>query len=127
QDLAITYRPSGSVYLVTEPHLRTTESFLDPAVALGVVMDESRSLDIDSPFDLAVADAIALAAAAAAAQRNRQRPAWAPTSGVGVAFGVVMEAAQRGGPTAAPAPEAAMLEIRELAASGVGVLFAAPD
>jgi CMP-N-acetylneuraminic acid synthetase len=56
QDVPDAYVPNGAVYLVrTADFLRTESFYIDPIVPY--VMDSASSVDIDEPFDLAVAGA----------------------------------------------------------------------
>ena len=56
QELADTYWPSGAVYVSSVAFLRREQSFIVPGVTVGVVLPRSRSVDIDTGEDLALAE-----------------------------------------------------------------------
>ena len=55
QDLPRAYASNGAVYVVQIPWFRDRQTFVGPET-LGQIMPAERSVDIDGPLDLAVAD-----------------------------------------------------------------------
>lgn len=58
QDRATGYWPSGAVYVIGVQLLRRERDFIIPGVTRGVVLPSERSVDVDDPHDLAVAEAL---------------------------------------------------------------------
>ncbi|MEP7225721.1 MAG: N-acetylneuraminate synthase [Gemmatimonadales bacterium] len=56
QELADTYWPSGAVYVSSVAFLRREQSFIVSGLTVGVVLPRSRSVDIDTAEDLALAE-----------------------------------------------------------------------
>jgi N,N'-diacetyllegionaminate synthase len=58
QEYAPAYWPSGAVYVISAGLLRERRSFIVPGVTRGVVLSAERSVDVDRPHDLVVAQAM---------------------------------------------------------------------
>ena len=58
QDLPAAYAPNGAVYIAGVEWLRITRSFYSPET-LAYIMPPERSVDIDTAFDLRIAEALA--------------------------------------------------------------------
>jgi CMP-N-acetylneuraminic acid synthetase len=56
QDFHAAYRPNGAVYVVSVDFLRRRRSFFVPEDALAFQMPASRSVDVDAPDDLVLAE-----------------------------------------------------------------------
>jgi CMP-N,N'-diacetyllegionaminic acid synthase len=55
QDMESLYVPNGAIYVATVPFLLTGKDWYD-GTTIGYVMPEERSVDIDTPWDLAMAE-----------------------------------------------------------------------
>ena len=59
QDAELAYRLTGSVYVTATSVLRAERRFVIPGTTRGVTVDAARSIDVDSRWDLTVADGAA--------------------------------------------------------------------